>query len=71
MLPIYQLDHQTKRGHDGALTNTKRVEHHKRLSRTGRAHDAFERSIEVSPFGTTGLAELNHQMLAVLHRVAE
>jgi hypothetical protein len=71
MLPIYQLDHQTTRSHDSALTNTKRMKSHKRLSRTGRSHDAFERSIEVNPFGTTGLGELNHEMVAVLHRVAE
>jgi len=71
MLPIYQLDHETTRSHGGALINMKRVKSHKRLSRTGRAHDAFERSIEVDLFGTTGLGELNHEMVAVLHRVAE
>lgn len=71
MLPIYQLDHQPTRSHDGALTNTKRMKSHKTMSRTGRCVDAFERSIEVSPLGTTGLGELCRETIAVLYRVAE
>ena len=71
MLPIYQLGDQKARSHNGALTHTKRMKSHRRLSRTGRGYDAFERSIEVNPFGATGLGELRHEMVATLHRVAE
>ena len=71
MLPFYQLEELAKRRYQRALINTQRTQDYNRSVRQGRARLALERIIEENIHSGASLGELKHEMLAVLHRVAE
>ncbi len=71
MLPLYQAEELTRRRSNSALTNMQLAQDWKGSIRRGRTRDALERIAEVNTHNGANLGGLTHEMIAVLHRVAE
>lgn len=71
MLPLYQAEELARRRSNSALRNMQLAQDWKRSILRGRTRDALERIAEANTHNGANLGGLTHEMIAVLHRVAE
>ena len=71
MLPLNQAEELARRRYDSTVTNMRLTQDYNRSIRRGRAREALERIIEGNIHNGAHPGELKHEMIPVLHRLAE